>query len=454
MRVHLIAIGGSAMHNLALALYEKGYAVTGSDDEIFEPSYSRLKDKGLLPEAMGWYPEKITAGIDAVILGMHARGDNPELQKAKELGLNIYSYPEFLYEQNSDKLRVVIGGSHGKTTITSMIMHVLKHAGMDFNYLVGAQVEGFDTMVRLSDTAKAAVFEGDEYLSSVLDPRPKFHLYRPNIAVISGIAWDHINVFPTFENYISQFAEFIQLIEPGGTLIYNREDITLNNLVNNTLPQNEELEKIPYSAFSYSVKEHRTLLDTGNSKIPLNIFGKHNMQNLKAAYEVCIKLGVRPAGFFDIISSFRGASRRLQTLAETNTSVVFLDFAHSPSKLEATLIAVKQQYPDRKLIACMELHTFSSLNAGFLSEYAGTMKQADRAIVYFNPHTLEHKKLPNISEHDVKCAFGHPYPEIFTSSEKLVDCLRSIGLNGANLLLMTSGNFGGLNLAKLAEDLV
>ncbi len=451
MKVHLIAIGGSAMHNLALALQEKGYEVTGSDDEVFEPSRSRLAAKGLLPATMGWDPSRIGTHLDAVILGMHARQDNPELVRALELGLRIYSYPEYLYAQNANRLRVVVGGSHGKTTITSMIMHVLRCAGIDFNYLVGAQVEGFDTMVRLSDSATVAVFEGDEYLASPIDRRPKFHLYHPHIAVISGIAWDHINVFPTFSFYVEQFERFMELIEPGGTLIYSADDETLSQSVERLTLQ---AEKVPYRALPCEIVDHVTRINRGAQTIPLKIFGTHNMQNLSAAYEVCKRLGVSDTLFFESVASFRGAARRLQTLAESAHSTLFLDFAHSPSKLGATLQAVKQQYPGRKLVACMELHTFSSLNANFLGEYRHTMQGADEAFVYFNPHTIEHKKLPPISCHEVREAFGDPFPEVFTDSGALVARLEAINWSHKNALLMTSGNFDGVDLPSLAQKLV
>ncbi len=451
MRVHLIAIGGSAMHNLALALQEKGYEVSGSDDEVFEPSRSRLAAKGLLPSEMGWNPSRIEPCIDAVILGMHARQDNPELLRAMELGLKIYSYPEYLYAQNANRKRVVIGGSHGKTTITSMIMHVLRCAGIDFNYLVGAQLEGFDTMVRLSDSASVAVLEGDEYLASPIDRRPKFHLYHPHIAVISGIAWDHINVFPTFQLYVEQFERFMQLIEPGGTLIYSADDATLSDCVNRL---SLSVETVPYAAFPSTISDHVTYLLHNAESVPLRIFGTHNMQNLRAAYEVCSRLGVDDNLFFQAVRSFRGAARRLQTLAETDRSTVFLDFAHSPSKLGATLKAVKAQYPGRQLVACMELHTFSSLNSHFLQEYRHTMQGADKAFVYFNPHTLEHKKLPPISATAVQQAFGDPFPEVFTDSKALVARLETIAWRDTNALLMTSGNFDGVDLPSLACRLI
>jgi len=453
MRIHLIAIGGSAMHNLALALHSKGYTVTGSDDEIFEPSKSRLAQKGLLPDTIGWDANRITSDIDAVILGMHARSDNPELIKAQELGLKIYSYPEYIFEQTKNKTRVVIGGSHGKTTITSMILHVLKNCNINCDFLVGAQLEGFETMVKLSHDAPIAVIEGDEYLASPIDRRPKFHLYHPNIAVISGIAWDHINVFPTFENYVEQFEKFIELIEPKGTLIYCKNDDILVATVNKS--KNDKIEKIAYGIPKHSIENEITYIyDKNEKKIPLKIFGNHNLMNLEAARIVCKTLGVTDDAFYNSIQTFKGAAKRLEFVAGNNHFAVYKDFAHSPSKLKATTNAVKQQFPDRKIIACMELHTFSSLNENFLTEYNGSMESADEAIVYFNPHTIAHKKLKPISEQQVKDAFNHQNLKVFTKSAELIDYLEHKSWNNAILLLMSSGNFDGIDLNKFGEELV
>lgn len=449
MKVHFIAIGGAAMHNLAMALSHKGLQVTGSDDEIFEPSRSRLDNLGLLPESFGWYPEKITTDLDAVILGMHAREDNPELLKAKELGLPIFSYPEYLYEQTKHKKRVVIGGSHGKTTITSMILHVLKTLEMDFDYMVGANIEGFDTMVSLSD-APVAIFEGDEYLSSPIDRRPKFHLYHPHVAVISGIAWDHINVFPTFENYVEQFQIFADMVEADGDFIYFEEDENLQNIAKKL---RKDVKACPYKALPHRVENGITILETAQGDVRLSIFGLHNMQNLSVAKEVCNRIGVSDAQFYKAITSFGGAAKRLQTLAENEDTTIFLDFAHSPSKLKATTQAVKAQYKDRSLVACMELHTFSSLKADFLPQYAGSMDNADDAIVYFNPEVLQHKNLDPITAEQVKEGFGGNVT-VFTDSQQIQDYLKSLKLKGQNLLLMSSGNFSGIDFKDFAETLI
>jgi UDP-N-acetylmuramate: L-alanyl-gamma-D-glutamyl-meso-diaminopimelate ligase len=451
MRAHFIAIGGSAMHNLAMALHLKGYHVTGSDDEIFEPSKSRLAKHGLMPDSIGWDANRITTDIDEVILGMHARQDNPELLRAQELGLKIYSYPEYIYEQTKEKIRVVIGGSHGKTSITSMILHVLNYHHIENDYMVGAQLEGFDCMVRLSETAKIAVLEGDEYLSSPIDRRPKFHLYRPNIALLSGIAWDHINVFPTFENYVEQFQIFVNLIEPNGKIIYCEND---ENVKQVSEKGRGDVGKIPYSTHPYRLENGTTFLKTDSGEVAIQVFGEHNLQNLNGARLILKELGVSDAQFYEAIQTFKGASKRLELVKKTEHSVVYKDFAHSPSKLKATTKAVKDQFPNRKLIACMELHTFSSLNKTFLQEYHNSMANADEAYVYFNPHTIEHKRLEALSPQQVKEAFASENVTVFTNSEELVKQLKQHDWHNKNLLMMSSGNFDGIDFAKLAEELV
>jgi UDP-N-acetylmuramate: L-alanyl-gamma-D-glutamyl-meso-diaminopimelate ligase len=451
MRIHFIAICGAAMHNLAIELHQKSYQVTGSDDEIAEPSRSRLQKNGLLPQNPGWFPEKITPETDVIILGMHAQKDNPELLRAEELGIKIYSYPEFLYEQTKDKTRVVIGGSHGKTTITSMVMHVLNYHKWDFDYMVGAQIEGFETMVRLNDTSKIAVFEGDEYLASPIDPRPKFHLYHPQIALLTGIAWDHINVFPTFEMYVKQFRDFAALMPDWSTLAYYEEDPYLDEIAED----NEGRLKLkPYKEHPAEIINNETWLITKIGKIKLGIFGRHNLQNLSGARIICTELGISDAQFYEAIQSFKGAARRLEVLAETAESTVLRDFAHSPSKLTATIEAVKTQFPERELVACMELHTFSSLRKEFLPQYQGSMNLADRAIVYFNPLTIEHKRLEPITPENVKEAFGQGDLEVFTDSDQLFGELKKINWQDKNLMLMSSGNFSGKDLPAFAHELL
>ena len=394
MNIHFIAIGGSAMHNLALALEHKGYRITGSDDVIFEPSKSRLAAKGLLPETFGWYPEKIHTGLDAIVLGMHAKADNPELLKAQELGLTIYSYPEFLYEQSKNKTRVVIGGSHGKTTITSMILHVLNYNNVSVDYMVGAQLEGFDRMVHLTEDNDFIVLEGDEYLSSPIDRRPKFHLYKPNIALLSGIAWDHINVFPTFENYVEQFRIFVDSIVNGGSITYNEEDVNVKQVVE---ASENSIRKMPYTTPEYSVLDGQTLLETPEGAMPIEVFGKHNLSNLAGAKWICQHMGVDEEDFYEAIATFKGASKRLEKIAEGKTNVAYKDFAHSPSKVAATTKAVKEQYPDRKLLACLELHTYSSFNPQFLKEYKGALDSADEAVIFYLPESVAIKKLKEVT---------------------------------------------------------
>ncbi len=443
MKVHFIAIGGSAMHNLAIALHDKGIEVKGSDDEIRDPSKSRLASRGLLPEHEGWDASKISTDLDAVILGMHARKDNPELLKAQELKIPIYSYPEYLYESTKGKTRVVIGGSHGKTTITSMILHCLKSAEMEHDFMVGAQLEGFDCMVRLSETADIAILEGDEYLSSPIDLRSKFHLYHPNIALLSGIAWDHINVFPTFEEYVEQFKIFVDLIEPNGTLIYYQGDDEVRKIAENA---RKDIKTIPYGAHPYRIYDGVSYLQTSNVELPIMVFGQHNMENLNGAMAVCLALGMSSEQFYKGISSFSGASKRMEKIAEAPGFNLYRDFAHSPSKLRATLKALAEQEPDKTLVACMELHTFSSLNKGFLKEYGGTMDAASIAVVFYSPETLSHKQLPDISIEEVKESFGREDLIVFTETKELEEFLSARSWENSNLLLMSSGNFRGLEL--------
>jgi UDP-N-acetylmuramate: L-alanyl-gamma-D-glutamyl-meso-diaminopimelate ligase len=452
MKVHFIAIGGSAMHNLALAMHKRGYSVSGSDDEIAEPSLGRLKNAGILPKAIGWFPDKITEDVDAVILGMHAREDNPELIEARKKGLQIFSYPEYIYEQTKNKTRVVIGGSHGKTTITAMILHVLHFHQIDCDYMVGAQLKGFDTMVKLSAESKIAVIEGDEYLSSPIDRRPKFHLYHPNIALLSGIAWDHINVFPTFENYVQQFQIFIDLITPNGVFIYCDEDQEVNQL---SIKARPDIVKFPYHVPPH-VNENgiTSLINDEGHLLPIKVFGKHNLMNLNGARLVCNQLGVSNHQFYEAIQSFEGAAKRLEVVFQNSNSVFFKDFAHSPSKLKATTAAVKEQFPNRRLLACMELHTFSSLNENFLREYKDAMLAADEAIVYFNPHTIAHKKLKEITPDQILNAFGNGKNlQVYTDVNLLKHHLLQTNTHHTNILMMSSGTFDGLDFKALAEQI-
>ena len=442
MKIHFIAIGGSAMHNLAIALHQKGYEVSGSDDTIHDPSKSRLEKYGLLPKTFGWFPEKISNSLDVIILGMHAKIDNPELLKAQELGLKIYSYPEFLFEQSKDKTRVVIGGSHGKTTITSMILHVLNYHEREVDYMVGAQLDGFETMVHLTTENEFIVLEGDEYLSSPIDRRPKFHLYKPNIALLSGIAWDHINVFPTFENYKEQFSIFTDSLTNGGSMVYNEEDENVVAVVENSI---NHIKKYPYRTPDHFIENGITYLETTSGDLPLEIFGKHNLQNLAGAKWICQHMGIDEDDFYEAIASFKGASKRLEKIAENNSTVIFKDFAHSPSKVSATARAVKEQYSDRTVFAFLELHTYSSLNAEFLEQYKGALDYADKAVVFFSPHAVKIKKLDEVSEAQIANAFQRDDLIIYTNPQEFKDFLFSQNLDKTALVLMSSGNYGGLD---------
>lgn len=450
-RVHFIAVGGSAMHNLALALHQKNFVVTGSDDEIYEPSKSRLQKCGILPQEIGWFPEKLDSSIDAVILGMHARPDNPELQRAKELGLPVYSYPEYIYQQSIDKQRIVIAGSHGKTTITSMILHVLKYFNRKFDYLVGAQIEGFDTMVKLSEDAPIIVIEGDEYLSSPIDRRPKFLHYKHHIGLVSGIAWDHINVYPTFEDYVRQFDLFADSTPKGGILVFDENDDLVAVICRK---EREDVLSLEYSTHKHKIEDGQTYLVTEHGDVAVQVFGEHNMRNLNGARTVCSKIGISDKQFYEAIATFRGAANRLEIVAKNDRTVIFKDFAHAPSKLEATTKAVKEQFPDRTLVACMELHTFSSLNKEFLKQYKDTFNTAEESIVYYSPKTLAHKKMPELTENDVKTAFNNKKLIVFTENEALQNFLLQKDWQNKNLLLMSSGNYNGLDLKQLSAKIL
>jgi UDP-N-acetylmuramate: L-alanyl-gamma-D-glutamyl-meso-diaminopimelate ligase len=451
MRVHFIAIGGAAMHSLAIALYQKGNLVTGSDDEIFDPARTQLSNAGLLPDSFGWFPERITPDLDAIVLGMHAHKDNPELKRALELGIRVYSYPEFLYRETADKTRVVIAGSHGKTTITSLVMHVLRYNGYHFDYMVGSRLEGFDNTVSLSPDTRIAVFEGDEYLSSCLDPRPKFHLYQPQIALISGIAWDHINVFPTWEGYVDQFRIFISDMPSSGHLIYCAEDAELKALAGSVNPA---LQKESYSTPEYTVAQDTCILHQKGQSYPLKIFGRHNMQNIAGARLVCQQLGLSDEQFFKAVIHFSGAGKRLQLLGQKESTAIFLDFAHSPSKVDATVRAVREQFAGRRLVACLELHTYSSLNRKFLGHYRNTMDGADDAVVFFNPQTILHKRLEMLSKEEVALAFARKGLNVLTEKSELEDFLHATVGENTVVLLMSSGNFSGINFKELSETLL
>lgn len=451
MNVHFISIGGSVMHQLAIALKKKGYNVTGSDDEIFEPSRSNLEKEGLLPASYGWYPEKITPSLDIVILGMHAKEDNPEMLQARKLGLKIYSFPEYIYHESINKKRVAIGGSHGKTSITSMVIHVLNTCLSSFDYLVGAKLKGFHQSVNITD-APIIVCEADEYPASALEKRPKFHFLYPHIAVITGIAWDHINVFPTFDNYVEQFKIFISKIEPNGILIYNASDVVLSRLVlENSRP---DIRYKAYDVPTHSIEHGITTIELSNKQIPLKVFGAHNLLNVHAAYLVCKELGITDKEFVDGISSFEGAAKRLELLSKNDVTNIYRDFAHAPSKVKATVDALKQQFPDRKLIAVLELHTYSSLNKNFMPQYAGAMDSANKAIVFYAQHALKMKNMPPLSPEVVTKGFAKKSLKIIHTKNRLLSTLHKMNLANSNLLLMSSGNYDGIDVQALANELL
>jgi UDP-N-acetylmuramate: L-alanyl-gamma-D-glutamyl-meso-diaminopimelate ligase len=451
MNIHFISIGGSVMHQLAIALKKKGELVTGSDDEVFEPSRTNLEREGLLPKVTGWQPDLVNPELDAVILGMHAREDNPELLRAKELGIPVYSFPEYVYEASKTKTRVVVGGSHGKTTTTSMIMHVLNHTRQSFDYLVGAKLEGFDQSVNITD-APVIVCEGDEYPASALEKRPKFHFLFPHIAVLTGIAWDHINVFPTWEIYLEQFKIFLGKIEPGGVLIYNETDPVLASLVaENQRPDNRYL---PYGIPAHEVKNGITAVSFDGRSTDLRVFGNHNLLNMHAAFLVCRELGVDTESFLSAIGSFTGASKRLEVLAHNDSTTIFRDFAHAPSKVKATIEAVREQFPGRKLVAALELHTYSSLNEAFMPHYKGALDPADDACVFYSHHAMEIKKMPPLPEQVVKEGFGNDSVQVFTDRNKLEQWLFEKDYHQTSLLLMSSGTYDGLDLTNLSRQVL
>ncbi|MDX1905367.1 MAG: Mur ligase family protein [Thermonemataceae bacterium] len=451
-KIHFIAIGGSAMHNLALALQAKGYLISGSDDEIFEPSRSRLEKAGLLPEQIGWFPEKIDASLSAVIVGMHARKDNPELVRARELEIPVYSYAEYIYLQSVDKQRIVIAGSHGKTTITAMVMHVLAQNNRKFDYLVGAKIEGFEVMVKLSEDAPMIIIEGDEYPAAPTAPKPKIAYYKHHIGLVSGVSWDHINAYPTENDYVRQFEKFAEATPKGGTIIYDSDDYLANFLCEK---ERADVSVVPYQAHNHKVIDGKTFLITKDKQqIPVQVFGDHNMKNISAAKAICEKLYVSEDKFYQAIQSFKGAANRLELLGSNEKTMIFKDFAHAPSKVKATTKALKKQYPNKKLIACLELHTFSSLNINFLPNYKHTLETADIALVFFNPQTLVHKNLPPISKDDISKAFDSKNLQVFDEPSTLKTFLEEQDYQNTNLLLMSSGNFGGLNIKELTEKII
>lgn len=452
-KIHFIAIGGSIMHSLAIELKRQGVEVSGSDDEIFEPSRSRLAAHGLLPEKEGWFPERIHKDLDAVIVGMHAKADNPELQKAQSLGIPVYSFPEFIYRFAEDKQRIVVAGSHGKTTITSMIMHVLKHYGRSFDYVVGAKVEGFENNIRLSKEAPVIIIEGDEYPAAVFSPEPKFCYYHPHITVISGIAWDHANVYRSEADYVRQFEKLADLGSvKAGSIVYNKEDARLSSIIEGK--ERPDVTLLPYETHPHRVQNGRYELTLPDKKhVPVAVFGKHNMSNIAAAKAVCMRIGITESMFYEAIGSFKGAQRRLQLISENGSMSIFSDFAHAPSKVKASIAAVKDRNPERRLLACLELHTYSSLNKEFLPQYRDSMKAADLRLVYFNPAKVKQKGLPALHADDIRQAFNDPELHVFDDSQAMKAFIETHVEPGMNVLLMSSGNFDNLDLQAIGQKL-
>ena len=447
MNIHFISIGGSVMHQLAIALKRKSYQITGSDDEIFEPAKGNLASEGVLPEPLGWFPEKIHKNLDAVILGMHAKADNSELLRAKELDLPIYSFPEYIFKESKDKTRVVVGGSHGKTTTTSMIMHVLREAGKEFDYLVGAKLQGFDQSVNITN-APIIICEGDEYPASVIEKRPKFHFLYPHIAVLTGIAWDHINVFPTFDFYLEQFVIFINKIEKGGHLIYNETDTTLKELIEKN--KREDIHYHPYAVPQHNIVKGVTKVNIENVETALKVFGEHNLLNLHAAWLVCKQLEIDAKTFTKAIGNFTGAAKRLELLAKNDSTIFYRDFAHAPSKVKATIEAAKAQFPDKKLMGVLELHTYSSLNEAFMQEYKGALDKADEATVFYSKHALELKRMPELKKEAVQAGFAKEGLQVFNNREELENWIKQRDFTNAVVLFMSSGNYDGFDANKFA----
>ena len=439
------------MHNLAIALKKNGHTISGSDDEIYDPARSRLQKEGLLPESEGWFERNIHKGLDLIILGMHARADNPELKKALELKIPIYSFPEFIYNQSKDKTRVVVGGSHGKTTTTSMIMHALKTVGEDFDYLVGAYLDGFENMVSISD-APVMVVEGDEYLSSAIDRRPKFFHYRPQLAVLTGIAWDHMNVFPTEENYFDQFKGFMETLPAESKVFYYSEDPQLQQLAELF---GDKVKMVPYSTHPHLIEGDQWFLKDGSeAKYPINLFGGHNMANFMAAKLICSELGMEEQVFLEKMESFYGAKKRLQLISKAGDQYFYQDFAHAPSKVRATVKSFRERFSNDPICAVVELHTYSSLNQEFLPQYNGAVDAADVAIVFFSPHTLKMKRMPPLNPEIICKHFGRKDVFVVNSADELESTLLQTRKKGMQYLMMSSGTFGGTDLKELSQKLM
>lgn len=450
MRIHFIAIGGSVMHNLAIGLAKMGHQVSGSDDQIVEPSKSRLKEAGLLPSTIGWDADKITSDLDVVLLGNHALADNVELLKAQELGIKIYSFPEFIYEQSVNKTRVVIAGTYGKTTITSMIMHVLKKINKEFDYLVGAKLEGFESLIKLTSSAPIMLIEGDEFYASSIDTNSKFHHYHPNIALISNIQWDNFKNLISEEDYLKQFETFIDTIVPKGTLIYNKEDQNILKIVNET--KDCKINRHGYKMPTYTINKGITHIQVGETDIPLQVIGKQNLSNIAGAFTVCEWLGVKREEFYEAIKDFKSSIRYLEFIASKNGSVVYQDFIHTTNRLQNSIHAVKEQFPDSQLLTVIELNPYEIVEVEKLNKYENSMNESDYAIVFINKNTIREKNivLGNVVENITKI-LNHNNLLVITELDELYSFFETFDSQGFNLLFISSNNYSGINMLSFAD---
>lgn len=447
MRIHCISHWWRVTSSLAIQLKLLGHNVTGHDDEIYEPSKSALAQHGLLPQHEWWDADSVTSDIDMIVLGMHASADNPELLRAKELGLMIKSYPEVIYEFSKNKMRVVIAGSHGKTTTTSMVMHVLKHNGISFDWVVGGIVPGFDTMVSLDDNHKIIIIEWDEYPDGKINMTAKMLLYKHNIGILNGIAWDHITTYPTFDSYLLPFQTFVDQTPTDGFLGYYQDDQEVTNIMEHT---DTQAQTVWYTVHPHIIRDGITYLQTPQWEVKLSIFWAHNCINISAAKLVCNQLDLSDEQFYAAIWSFTGAGNRLQLIHQDDAKhlTILRDFAHSPSKLTATINAVKTQYPDRTIIGLFELHTFASLSASFLPEYKWSFDAADIACVYYDDHTFQIKRMTPLTKEVVINGFGRSDLVVQDSANDLQAWYDNLDLTNSVVVLMSSGNFGGVEFVR------
>lgn len=437
MRIHFIAIGGAIMHNLAIDLHKNGHTISGSDDQIFEPSFSKLKKYSLMPKNLGWNADFITDEIDLIILGMHAKEDNLELKKALELGLKIQSFPEFVASQITDKKRVAIAGSHGKTSTTAMLMHILKDNNFEFDYLVGSELPGYESMVKLSN-APLIVIEADEYLSSKLDQRPKFLWYKPQLSVITGIAWDHINVFPTFELYKKAFTDFIDSHQADSSIFFYQFDEELSKIINNSTYKCR-----PYTELTAKNQgQYSIVLDNNEEEYYFPFFGNHFLQNASAAIHLAMELGLNQKDIYKALESFPGSAKRLELVWANDQLFIYRDFAHSPSKVMATIKAFSRQFKDYQVFFVFEPHTFSSQQIDFIQHYNKCFEDLN-AYIFMDKKAFALKNKPMLSGPDIENAFGTN--SILNSATELMKEIRKSSQKSKKTVwvLMSSGNMGG-----------